>query len=798
MKTRNFKFSLLLIIAVVFSSFSTSVFGQVPEKMSYQAVVRNASNELIVNKQIGVLISITQGIFPPISVYSETHIATTNSNGLLTLQLGGGKLVSGNFSTIKWENGNVSVSANYDLSGGTNYTILSSSQLLSVPYALYAKTAGNATGGSTCPDGTTVGEIKYWNGTSWIAVAPTLDGKFLTVESGTPIWKETNNTTSNLPQVTTSETSTDESFNLITGGNVISDAGHFVTIKGICWSTTLPPTINNNATINGSGGGTFISKIEGLNGETNYYLRAYAINDAGVGYGAIKNVKTNDIRLPNVTIDSVYNISTTIALAAGNITSTGGSDITAKGVCWSTLEQPTINDSKTVNGIGNGSFVGTMTGLSFGNNYYVRAYATNNKGTIYGEQRTFLTLPLAVTNEITSITGSSALCSSNVMSVQATILARGVCWSTTPNPTISNNKTSDGATSGIITSTISGLTINTTYYVRAYATNATGTMYGLEKVFKTSTSPSLPVVITVNATTTSSTTASIKGEISDNGGGTISVRGICYGISHNPTIEGTKTTNGGGNGLFTAEISGLTTNATYYARAYATNSTGTSYGNEVSFTTLDNIVTDIDGNIYHTVTIGTQTWMMENLNTTHYRNGDVIASENFLAWQMGGYGMFQGSPVGQSKYGKLYNWDAVIEKRNIAPVGWHIPTDEEWFILEVYVAQHLGISPNVATALAANYAWAYGAGTNPIYDATPGSVGYDLSLNNSSHFGALPAGYISDEGLASTGVYTSACWWSIGSNEDGTWVRRLSYSDKSLIRDNHWSKFGFSVRCIKD
>jgi len=277
MKTKNFKFRLLLVIAFVSVSFSSNVFGQVPEKMSYQAVVRNGSNELIVNKEIGVQILITQGIFPPVTVYSETHIATTNSNGLLTLQLGGGKLVSGNFSTIKWENGNVSVSANYDLSGGTNYTLLSSSQLLSVPYALYAKTAGNATGGTTCPDGTTVGEIKYWDGTSWITVAPSLDGMSLTLVNGIPVW-----TRKGLATLITIGASNPLADVIATGGNIISDGGSPILGRGICWSSSPNPTVPEGATSTETSIGIFYFDFRDTG---KIYIRAWARNSYGIAYG---------------------------------------------------------------------------------------------------------------------------------------------------------------------------------------------------------------------------------------------------------------------------------------------------------------------------------------------------------------------------------------------------------------------------------------------------------------------------------------------------------------------------------
>ena len=127
---------------------------------------------------------------------------------------------------------------------------------------------------------------------------------------------------------------------------------------------------------------------------------------------------------------------------------------------------------------------------------------------------------------------------------------------------------------------------------------------------------------------------------------------------------------------------------TYYIRAYAINSVGTAYGNEQSFTTATQI-TDTDGNVYHSVTIGTQTWMVENLKTTHYRNGESIANvKEFKAWFVltsSAWCDNMNDPANGTKYGKLYNGYAVMDSRKIAPAGWHVPTDAEWTTMTDYL-----------------------------------------------------------------------------------------------------------------
>jgi hypothetical protein len=126
---------------------AATVFAQSPNKMSYQAVIRNTSNALVNNSTVGMRISILQATPSGTSVYIETQTPTTNANGLASIEIGGGTVVSGTFSTIDWSNGPYFIKTETDPSGGTNYTITGTSQLLSVPYALYAANAGSVTGG---------------------------------------------------------------------------------------------------------------------------------------------------------------------------------------------------------------------------------------------------------------------------------------------------------------------------------------------------------------------------------------------------------------------------------------------------------------------------------------------------------------------------------------------------------------------------------------------------------------------------------------------------------------------------
>jgi hypothetical protein len=195
---------------------------------------------------------------------------------------------------------------------------------------------------------------------------------------------------------------------------------------------------------------------------------------------------------PTVITTNVTVVDSTTATGGGNVTSDGGAAVTARGVCWSTSENPTIADSHTTDGTGTGIFTSSITGLSPGTIYHVRAYATNSVGTSYGDDVTFSTDPVAptvTTDRISKIKLTTALSGGNVTSDGgAEVTARGVCWSTSPEPKLENNdKTEDGTGLGSFTSNITGLRENTRYYVRAYATNSVGTGYGNELLFKTGT-----------------------------------------------------------------------------------------------------------------------------------------------------------------------------------------------------------------------------------------------------------------------------------------------------------------------
>jgi len=178
--------------------------------------------------------------------------------------------------------------------------------------------------------------------------------------------------------------------------------------------------------------------------------------------------------------------------------------------------------------------------------------------------------------------------------------------------------------------------------------------------------------------------------ITSDEGKSITARGVCWSTNQDLTIADNKTTNSSGVGIFVSYIIGLTPNTTYHLRAYATNSNGTGYGSAISFATKSSIgtITDIDGNYYTTVTIGTQVWMVENLKTTKYNDGTGIplVTDNTVWCNLStpGYCWYNNDETTyKNPYGALYNWHTVHTGK-LCPSGWHVPTDSEWITLTSY------------------------------------------------------------------------------------------------------------------
>jgi hypothetical protein len=422
-----------------------------------------------------------------------------------------------------------------------------------------------------------------------------------------------------VPTVTTAAVSTFDGVSATMGGNATADGGTAVTERGVVYSSVdNTPTIGeNNVTQNANGTtgtGSFSKSINGLTAGTTYYVRAYAINAEGTAYGSMQSFTT--LNLPTITTAAVSTYDGVSATMGGNVTADGGSSVTERGVVYSSVDNtPTIGETdvtKNISGTtGTETFSKSITGLTRGTTYYVRAYATNSEGTVYGSMQSFTTLNLSTvtTATVSAYDGVSATMGGNATADGGTaITERGVVYSSVDNtPTIGEanvTRNISGTTgTGTFSKSVTGLTRGTTYYVQAYAINAEGTAYGSMQSF---TTLNLPTVSTTAITIFDDVSATFGGNVITDGGTTVTERGVVYSsIDNTPTIgeaSVTKNVNGTtGTGSFSKTITGLTGNTTYYVRAYAINAEGTSYGSVQTFTTvnvltLHNNALDFDGN----------------------------------------------------------------------------------------------------------------------------------------------------------------------------------------------------------
>ena len=690
-------------------------------------------------------------------------------------------------------------------------------------------------------------------------------------------------TAAELPTVTTSAVSNITENAVACGGEVVAGGGADVTARGVCWSISPNPTVNDSHTTDGNGIGSFTSSITGLEVGIPYYVRAYATNSAGTVYGEeikISIPSVNDAMPcssnPTVT-DYDGNVYNTVQIGAQcwmkeNLRTThypDGAEI-PMGTTASNTESFRYNPNNNANTVNTYGYLynwpAVMHGAASSNSnpsgvqgvcpsgWHVPSdaewtqltdYVSCQSGYVCGTNSSFIAKALAATIGWASDTAYCAVGNdqTNNNATGFTALPAGYCWGFYGSFTYqqygshafyssSTQSSSSRAYGRFLKHDFAEVVVN-------YNDNK---LCGLSVrcVLGEGTTAEIPTVTTSTVSNITDNAATCGGEVVTDGDTDVTARGVCWSTSQNPTINDSHTTNGSGTGSFASSITGLSANTTYYVRAYATNSVGTAYGAEVSFTTIGGgilqdgqscpgtpTITDHEGNVYNTVQIGNQCWTKENLRTT-----TSPSTGTYLIPTAGTGSTYTGKQArwynddsityAPRNYGLLYNWNAAVDtfntaygetyvntsnsnavsvtfsghRRGICPEGWHLPSDAEWIVMIDYVSSRSEYmcdshTSYIAKALADSVGWY--SSTNTC------AVGNNQSVNNAIGFSAVPAGGCTGSSFYSAGDI--AYFWSSSQSPNGSLILRnlsLKYNNPDASRNGDFKHNGCSVRCLRD
>lgn len=711
----------------------------VPQAINFQAIARDANSEVMANTPIMIQLSILDGSPEGELIYREIRSLTTNAYGSFSFQIGRDPYMAvGEFADIDWGGGRKFLKIDYDPTAMLQFNLsLGTIEFVSVPYAFAAGSVSyiDATGAND-------GDVLAYNATTGrfepIAMSGTGGGIAVETDPTVPDWaKADTKPTYDYSEI---ENTPDLSGYITSESQTLTDVAALGNSVNTQLKNVTDPTDAQDAVTK--------SYVDNLIAQLQE-----AISNLGGGVSG---------PVPSVTTLEASNITSAGATLSGEVTSDGGEVVLSRGFMYGTSADDL--SQRVQSGNGTGSFTANVSGLADGTTYYYKAYATSSAGTGYGEIMSFTTLtiypPSVQTNSASNITTTGATLSGDVtFDGNTTVTARGFVYGTDANNLTQSVQAGSGT--GSFTKTLTGLSYGTTYYYKAYATNSGGTSYGDVRTF-TTIAVYPPTVTTGTASSISAANATLSGDVTFDGNATVTARGFVYGTSVNNLSQTVQS--GSGTGSFTKALTGLSSNTTYYYKAYATNTAGTAYGDVMTFTTPAS-----------TGTVNGHGWVDLGLPSgTRWATCNVGASTpsaygNYYAWGE----TSTKSAYTEGNYTYSDNPTTLPSNRDAATAnwgsGWRMPTRTEMNEL---------ISNCTVT-------WTTQNGVNGSLFTGP---------NGNSIF--LPAaGYRDDSGLVdngSLGYYWSSSLASDGT--DGAWG--LGFFSDDYRMGSYYRGYGFTVRPV--